>query len=60
MSGEERPVKVRHLMAQLQDLARRGFGDAAVQIEKDGSGLVTGIEASASGGVRLTTSGGNR
>lgn len=56
MSGEERPVKVRHLMEQLQDLARRGFGDDAVQVEVGGAGLVVGIEASASGGVRLITS----
>lgn len=55
-------MKVRELAFQLQDLARRGFGDDTVQIEVGGDGaihkgVVKQIEASASSGVVLTSEG---
>lgn len=49
-------MKVRDLANQLQDLARRGFGDDTVQIEVGGAGRVVSVEASASKGVWLKTS----
>lgn len=53
-------MKVRELANQLQDLARRGFGDDHVRIEVGGDGAIhTGnvekIEASAGRGVVLTS-----
>lgn len=55
-------MKVRDLAFQLQDLARRGFGDDTVQIEVGGGGAIhTGtvkrIEADATTGVRLSSEG---